>query len=301
MTEGQPRTVFLGTPETAVPALRALHELSRVVLVVTRPDRPRGRSGRPQAPPVKHVAEELGLPVAQTADRAGLAAVLAEAAPLDLGLVTAYGMILPPSLLDLPRLGMVNIHFSLLPRWRGAAPVQAAIRAGDEVTGVTLMQMDAGLDTGPILARETTPIGGIDTAGSLAGRLAEMASSIIRRHFHHLLEGRLQPVPQDESAATYAPALRADDRLLDLSTDAWQAARQVRSLAPRPGVVVSIDGAQFRLLEVEPDSRPLEPGVLLVEGEEVRLGTGRGSLRILTLQPPGRREMSAAAWLHGRR
>lgn len=295
------RTVFLGTPETAVPALRALHEVSDVVLVVTRPDRPRGRSGKPRPPPVKQAAEELGLSTAQPASRAELSAFLAGVVPFDLGLVTAFGMILPAPVLDLPALGMINLHFSLLPRWRGASPVQAAIRAGDETTGVTIMQMEAGLDTGPVLAAIPEPIAPTDNAGELSKRLAEVAALAVHRFFPALAAGELRPVPQDEDSATYAPVLTKDDRRLDLTVGARAAARQVRALAPRPGATVVLAGSEVRLLEVAPVTLNLAAGQLQVEGEDVLLGAGEGSLRLITLQPSGRREMSAQAFLRGYR
>jgi methionyl-tRNA formyltransferase len=294
------RTVFLGTPETAVPALGALQEVSDVVLVITRPDRPRGRSGTPQPPPIKEAAAAAGLPIGQPQNRAELSALLNSVTPFDLGLVTAYGMILPETLLQLPARGMVNLHFSLLPRWRGASPVQAALRAGDETTGVTLMQMEAGLDTGPVLAAIPETIHPNDHAGALGIRLAQAAAEVIHRYLPSLFEGKLVPVAQDGEAATHAPALTAAGRRLDLTQGFEYAARQVRALAPRPGATVAIGGDEVRLLEAAPVARPRPVGRLEMESGEVLLGAGDGSLRLITVQPSGRREMSAQAFVRGR-
>ena len=208
------RIVFLGTPGAAVPALDALVESTDVGLVVTRPDRPQGRSGRPQPSPVKVAAVENGLPIAQPEDRAGLAGALDDAGPFDLGVVVAFGMILDARALAMPRLGMLNAHFSLLPRWRGAAPVARALIAGDPMSGVTIIRLDEGLDTGPVLTAQAVDIGGEETAGELTSRLSGLAARLLSGVLPAYLAGELVPLPQSDEGATYASKLEPGDRPL---------------------------------------------------------------------------------------
>lgn len=290
---------FLGTPESAVPVLRALEAAAGVELVITRPDRAKGRSRVPQPPPVKEAAVELGLEVAQPATKGELDEVLA-GRPLDLGVVAAFGMIIPARTLARPVLGMVNIHFSVLPRWRGAAPVERAILAGDRTTGVTLMQMDAGLDTGPVLATWETSIGEDEAGGELTTRLAAAGAELLTIHLEALLAGRLAAGPQPEEGATYAPMLDTDETWLDVERDAASLAKAVRAFDPRPGARFSLDGEPFKVFRpsvVEPAVLP--PGALHATADGLLIGTGEGALLIAEVQPAGRRRMPAVDWLRG--
>ncbi|MDQ3138309.1 MAG: methionyl-tRNA formyltransferase, partial [Gemmatimonadota bacterium] len=232
------RIVFFGTPEFAVPSLRALlRERYPVVGVVTQPDRPRGRSRNTLvAPPVKLEAARAGIPVLQPASPLGdvFLAGVRRLEP-DLGIVVAYGHILRPAVLSLPRLGMVNVHASLLPRWRGAAPIQHAIAAGDRETGVSIMQMEAGLDSGPVLHRIATPIGIEETAGALAARLAELGATALVDALSLMSAGFAQPEVQDAGGATIAPKIDREAARLDWRRDATALSRQVRAFDPAPG------------------------------------------------------------------
>ena len=296
-----PRSVFMGTPEAAVPALRTLASISEVGLVVTRPDRPRGRSGRPQAPAVKEAALTLGLKVAQPARRSELLNFLTAQAPFDVGVVAAFGMVLPPSALALPRMGMINLHFSLLPRWRGAAPVVAAISAGDQETGVTLMKMDDGLDTGPVIATASVVIGDHETGGALASRLAVVGARLLAAHLSDWLEGTIPVVAQDPTRATTAPALKPQDRFLHLGSSAEEAARKVRALSPNPGAILNLDGQPHQILAAEAVRIQMEPGEVRLVNAEVLVGLASGGLRLSIIQPPGRRPLEVGSWLRGLR
>ncbi len=297
------RTAFLGTPSTALPSLRALREIAEVVLVVTRPDRPRGRSGKPQAPSVKQEALSHHLPLAQPASAAELRRELLEAAPLDVGVVVAFGMLLPPEILEIPRLGFVNVHFSLLPRWRGAAPVARAIQAGDTTTGVTLLQLDEGLDTGPILASRPTPIAPTETAGELGARLAELGAACLRAELPAFLAGDTIPRPQPDEGASYAAKLEPEEARLELERPAAELELTVRALSPRPGAYGMMGEDRFKVLRARrvEGAEPLSPGELRLEGERLVMGTGSGVLELIEVQPAGRRAMAGAAWARGRR
>ncbi len=296
-----PRSVFLGTPEAAVPALRTLASISEVVLVVTRPDRPRGRSGRPQPPAVKEAALALGLKVAQPAHRSELLDLLTAHAPLDIGVVTAFGMLIPPGALALPRAGMVNLHYSLLPRWRGAAPVVAAISAGDQESGVTLMKMDEGLDTGPVIAAASVVIGDEETGGALASRLAAVGSRLLAAHLSDWLAGSIPVVNQDSTRATIAPSLKPRDRILDLGLSGEEAARRVRALSPDPGAVLNLDGQPHQILAAEPVRIQMKPGEVRLFNGDLVVGFASGGLRLSIVQPPGRRPLDVRSWLRGLR
>jgi methionyl-tRNA formyltransferase len=291
----------MGTPETAVPVLQTLASITQVGLVVTRPDRPRGRSGRPQAPAVKEAASILGLTVAQPTDRSELMDLMTAHGPFEVGVVAAFGMLLPPSALALPRMGMINVHFSLLPRWRGAAPVVAAISAGDQETGVSLMKMDEGLDTGPVIAATPVVIGGEETGGALAGRLAVVGAELLATHLGGWLAGAIPAVAQDPSRATIAPSLKPKDRILDLGMSADKAARRVRALSPKPGAVLHLDGLPHQILAAEPVQIRMEPGEVRPANGGLLVGLASGGLRLLIIQPPGRRPLDVASWLRGLR
>lgn len=294
------RAVFLGTPEAAVPSLVALSEIAEVGLVVTRPDRPRGRSRRPQPPPVRRAAERMELATAQPADRAELVAAL-EPLDVEVGVVVAFGMLIPAGALALASAGFVNVHFSLLPRWRGAAPVERAIIAGDAETGVTLMQMDAGLDTGPIIAQRVTPIGATETGGELRERLAAMGAALLRAALPDWMAGRLVASPQPDTGVTYAAKLDPADRLVGPGMSLHEFTSRVRALAPQPGARLWIEGEPHKLLAVSPGEMRVPPGVWHDgAGGTPLLGLADGAVRIDELQPPGKRPMSGAAWRRGR-
>ena len=299
--------VFAGTPEFAVPSLRVLAAgPHRVAAVYTRPDRPVGRGRRVAASAVKTAAIELGLPVEQPESfrEPAARARLAGYRP-DLLVVAAFGLILPPDILAVPPAGCINVHASLLPRWRGAAPVQHALLAGDIETGATIMSMDAGIDTGCILLARACPIGPEDTGGSLTERLAGIGARALGEAMAGLAAGRLQPRPQDEAAATLAPRIRKADALMDWSRDARDLERMVRAFDPWPVAFTFAGEDPLRILRAEsvagahPGSPA--PGTVVRAGEpgiEVQAGAGR--LRVLRLQRPGRQPMNAREFLNGR-
>jgi methionyl-tRNA formyltransferase len=301
------RIAFLGTAGFAVPSLRACLDAGHdVAAVVTQPDRP-GDRGRPAPRPVGDLARERGVPLLQPS-RIREPAATAEV--LDLGVdalvVAAYGQILPAALLDGPRLGGVNVHASLLPRWRGASPVAAAILAGDAETGVSIMRMDVGLDTGPVYAMRATPIGATETTPRLTHRLALLGADLLVEVLAVLERGGLDPQPQDDAAATLAPRLRREDGRVDWSEmGAVEIDRRVRALDPWPGVVAPLAGAEVRLLAGEPLSTGDGAGpvgtVLRTDRQVAEVATRDGVYAVHRVQPPGRRAMDAAAYLRGRR
>ncbi len=246
------RALLLGTPEAALPALRILEPLVELVAVVTRPDRPRGRSGRPRPSPVKDAALERGLEVLQPETAGELDAMVSGLAPLDVAVVVAFGMLVPAATLRRPHRGFVNIHFSLLPRWRGAAPVERAILAGDESTGVTLMVLDEGLDTGPVLAVEATPIGPDENRAELTDRLATLGAGLLADTLPGFLAGEIRPEPQAEDGVTVASRLEQRDRWLDPAGSAVDLLRRVRAMAPRPGAYAMTAGSRIQILGARP-------------------------------------------------
>lgn len=285
----------MGTAEFAVPSLRALVRAGHdVALVVTQPDRP-GHRLRLSAPPVKVVAQELGLDVAQP-ERVREPSVHARVAAVrpHVLAVAAYGQIVPRSLLDLPRRGPVNVHGSLLPRWRGAAPVAAAILAGDSVTGVTIMRMDEQLDHGPILAQSSTPIGEHEDAVALTARLAGLGAELLVETLPRLAD--LEPQVQDEALATYAPKLQRGDGELDWDVDAVELDRRLRGLRPWPGVTLPFRGRRVKVLAGRPANGSGEPGAILgTPRDGVEVACGRGSFVLVTVQAPGSRPVPARA------
>ena len=294
--------VFLGTPVPAVPALRALSSRAEVALVVTRGDRRRGRSSGRTPSPVKAAAVELGLPTACPENRAELEEALRWAVPFRIGVVVAYGMLLTRPMLDLAQVGFVNAHFSLLPRWRGAAPVAAAIRAGDPATGVSLMRVTEGLDAGPVIGVAQVPIGDADTRGSLTDRLADEAAQLLSGKLAGLMEGDIQGKRQDAADATYAPRLTAEDARIDPARPAEELARRIRAVSPRPGAFARWNRNRMRILGIRwapAPPRALTPGELAVVSGELWCGTGDGGLVLEAIQPPGRRVMSGSAWANG--
>lgn len=310
MSKPRPRSIFFGTPDFAVPIAEATAAVTELLAVVTQPDRPKGRGRELAMPAVKRWALERGLPVLQpTKLRDGVLAVeLAKLAP-DVAVVAAYGRILPKDLLELPRLGCLNVHGSLLPKYRGAAPIQWAIADGEAKTGVTLMQMDEGLDTGDMLAIREVPIGPEDTAGSMHDTLAQLGGELIRAELPRFFAGELDPVKQDDEQATLAPILSREDGRLRFDQEARLLASRVRGFHPWPGAFTYLAAGEKELLKVSGAAAAQRP-----EGEEgaqpgtvislrpLLVATGDGAaLELLEVQPEGRRRMSAAELVAGRR
>ncbi len=293
----------MGSPEFALPSLHALTARYDVVGVVTQPDRAAGRGRSLKPPPVKLLAQELGLEVLQPERLRAPEAVeaLRRLAP-DLIVVAAYGQILRPEVLSLPPFGCLNVHASLLPRWRGASPIQHAILAGDDETGVTIMKMDEGLDTGPILAQRATPIAAEETAGSLAERLAQLGADLLLEILPAYLSGEIQPQPQPAEGVTYAPLLKKEDGRLDLTRPADELSRQVRAFSPWPGAFIEWQGAPLRILRARPSLEESPgPGIRLKVQGRAALGTGQGILILEEVQPAGRNRMASQAFLAGAR
>ena len=299
------RLVFMGTPEFAVPSLRAVAERYEVPLVVTQPDRPAGRSRALRPPPVKVAAQALGLPVYQPDSLRGPEAVARlEAARPDAIVVAAYGEILRQNVLSLPPRGCVNVHASLLPRHRGAAPVAAAILAGDRETGVTIMLMDAGMDTGPILGRARERIRPDDTTGTLTARLAELGARTLVEVLPRWLAGEIEPQAQDNSQATYAPRVTKEDGLIDWSEAAEVIERKVRAFDPWPGAYTYWQGRRLRIVRagvVEDWCGGEEPGTVLETAQGAAVATGSGALLLRELQLEGRCCVGCAEFLRGQR
>jgi methionyl-tRNA formyltransferase len=292
------RIVFFGTPEEALPALEALQRQHQVELVVTQPDRPRGRSGRPQPTPVKTFATDAGIPVVQPQTRAELATSLPPDA--ELGVVVAFGRILRPEVLAAFRHGLLNIHFSLLPRWRGAAPVARALMAGDTMTGVTIIRLDDGLDTGPVLTAKAVDIGPEENAGQLTDRLAEVGAALLARSLPRYVEGSLVPVVQSSEGASYAGKLQPVDRILDQDGDQAVFLGRVRGLAPSPGALLTIDGESVKVLNAVPvESCPPE-GSWEAQEEGPVVNVGGSGVALTVLQSPGKRAQSGGDWVRGR-
>jgi len=296
------RIVFAGTPDFAVPALEALHAAGHeVVAVYAQPDRPAGRGQAVTAGPVKRCAQALGLAVVQPATlRSPEAVARLREHEADLMVVAAYGLILPPAVLEAPRLGCWNIHASLLPRWRGAAPIHRALLAGDALTGITIMQMDAGLDTGPMLLERPVPIGAREDGGSLHDRLAALGAEAIVAAIAGFQAGRLAPVPQPAEGVTYASKIRKDEARIDWATPADAIDRQVRAFNPWPVAETRWQDRQLRVWAAEPVSAASgEPGeVLEAAGGRIVVAAGEGALGLTRVQLAGRRAMTAAEFLN---
>jgi methionyl-tRNA formyltransferase len=292
------RLAFMGSPEFALPALDALKAAGHTIAAVyCQPPRPAGRGHHAQPCAVQRAAEALGLCVRtperlrhETATHAAFAAL-----HLDAAVVCAYGLILPEPMLTAPRLGCLNIHASLLPRWRGAAPIQAAILAGDHESGVSIMRMDAGLDTGPLLLQQAVPLSPTETAASLHDRLAELGAHLVLRALEEQPEAR----PQPAAGATYAPRLTRADGRLDWRQPAALLERRVRALNPWPGTFTSAGGVPLKVLQARLEAGRGEPGTLL--DDSLLVACGEDALRLLRVQAPGRAALDADAFLRGRR
>lgn len=290
------RLVFMGSPGFAVPALKALHGAGHdVVAVYCQPPRPVGRGHRIHKCPVHEAADGLGLAVRtperlrrDDAERAYFRSL-----DLDVAVVAAYGQILPPDMLATPRRGCINIHASLLPRWRGAAPIHAAVLAGDAQTGVTIMQMDEGLDTGAMLLAESLPIGPDDTTADLHDRLAALGASLILK----ALQADCIPVPQPETGATYAPKLSKADAVIDWSEPAESILRRIRAFQPWPGTETRLDGETLKIMWAHAAAGHGEPGTVL--DDHLTIACGEAAIRPTLVQRAGRAAMPAEAFLRG--
>lgn len=296
------RIIFMGTPDFAVPALRALHDAGHeLVCVYTQPPRPGGRRGKELTPtPVHRAAEGLGIPVRHPVSLKGAEAQTDFAAlRADVAVVAAYGLILPQAVLDAPRLGCLNIHASILPRWRGAAPIQRAILAGDEQTGVTIMQMEAGLDTGPMLAVLRTPIND-KTTGELTEELAELGAGLMVEVLANL--SGFAPQAQDDALACYAPKVDKAETRIDWTATADSIERQVRAFAPAPGAWFELDGERVKLLRVELADGQGAPGEVLDNDLAIACGADDswGAIRPTRLQRAGKPAMDRGDFLRGR-
>jgi methionyl-tRNA formyltransferase len=294
------RVVFAGTPPFAARALEDIKAAGHEIpLVLTQPDRPAGRGLRLSESAVSEAAARLAIPVGKFPSLKGPEALAAlQAARPDVIVVAAYGLMLPRDVLSLPPRGCVNIHASLLPRWRGAAPIQRAILAGDEMTGITIMKMDEGLDTGPMLLRAELPISGIDTAASLASALAKLGGVAIVRALDALPS--LEPLAQDASRATYARKIVKEEARIDWSLDCREIDRSVRAFNPAPGAETTLGAQKLKLWETRISDATGAPGAVLVcEGDRLLIACGKGALEILLLQRAGGRRMGARDFLAG--
>ena len=298
-----PRIVFMGTPDFAAASLRACLKLGEVVAVVTQPDKPRGRGQEVSVSPVKALALEKGIPVLQPPKIRGtpFAAELA-AFDADVAVVAAYGKILPKDVLDTPRAGCVNVHGSLLPRYRGAAPIQWAIANGDPVTGVCLMKMDEGMDTGAVFARAETPIAEGETSPALYEKLQAVGAALLTEHLLPYLEGQRPPQPQPSEGVVMAPMIKKEDGRLDFSRAAISLERRLRAFTPWPGLYCSYQGQVLKLLQVKVGQGTGAPGEVLAAGKDgIELACAQGSLVVTQLQPEGKRPMDAAGFLSSRK
>ncbi len=302
------KIVFMGTPDFAVPSLKALIDTStqnnwQVVGVVTQPDRPKGRGKKLTSPPVKVAAEAAGVPVfqPQTLKTDEAFAQLAALQP-DLIVVAAFGQILRKNVLDLPRHGCLNVHASLLPRWRGASPITAAIQAGDTETGVTIMQMDVGLDTGPMIAKKVQPITTSHTTGTLTPELAQTGATLLVETLPAWLAGDITAQPQDDALLTMTRLLKKQHGALDWTQSATELEHKIRAFSPWPGTFTHGPRGQIKILEVavaQGINSDTSPGTLFKHQKEFYVATGQGVLRLITVQPAGKKPMTVQAMLNG--
>ncbi|MEZ4450749.1 MAG: methionyl-tRNA formyltransferase [Nannocystaceae bacterium] len=299
------RAAFMGSPDFAVPSLHACARACDLRVVVSQPDRPAGRGRKLAAPAVKVAAEALGVPVLQPIKvRDGTLAAALRAEDLDVIVVAAYGRILPPAILEIPRLGCINVHASLLPRWRGAAPIQRAVLAGDLETGVAIMKMEEGLDTGPVYRMVSTPIDGGETSGELFVRLAELGGAVLGEFLAALPEVP-PPTPQDDRLATVAPMLRKEEGRIEWSRPAQALVDHVRGMDPWPIALTTRGDEELRVFGAALSERPRPEeaaagAVLAVDRAGVHVACGEGVIRIAELQPAGKRRMPAQAYNAGR-
>jgi methionyl-tRNA formyltransferase len=297
--------LFFGTPDFAVPSLEALAASRHdVALVVTQPDRPSGRGMRMQRPAVAERAMELGFPVRQPATiRSDEFLQSVRELRADVGVVIAYGKILPKKLLEIPPLGFINVHGSLLPKYRGAAPIQRAIESGEKKTGITIMQLDEEMDHGPLFATSETRIGRDERAPELFRRLAREGAALLVETLDAIERGEIEPVPQDHARATYAPRIEKQEGEVDWSEPARRIYDRFRAFWPWPGVSFVAEGERVKLLEIEPVEGPAtaRPGTIVEIDGGVVVATGKGALRIVEVQRPGRKATAASDYVRGRR
>jgi len=297
------RVVFMGTPEFAVPSLDALARTEEVTLVVTNPDRPSGRGRALAAPPVKREAQRLGIPVTQpekARDPGSVARIAAERPGLIV--VVAYGQILPPSILDIPEYGCINVHASLLPRYRGAAPINWAIARGERVTGVTIMKMDPGMDTGPMLHVREMAIGEDDTAETMFPKLSSLGAQALVEALGKLREGTLAETPQDGNLATYAPMIKKEHGRIDWGKSAREVRDLVRGMTPWPSAFTDHEGKTLKILAASVREGGGRPGeILSVDRDGIVVACGEDALLLDKVQPEGGRTMSSRDFAQGRR
>ena len=295
------RIVFIGTGEIGVPALQALlNSEHEVVAVVTQPDKPAGRDQRIEAPPIKKEIAKTKVPILQPARIKDPQAIeeIRRFAP-DVIVVAAYGQILPSGVLEIPRLACLNLHASLLPRWRGAAPIQAAIAAGESETGITVMYMAEGLDTGDILLQRTVEIRPNDTGGSLHDRLAQIAPEPLLESLQLLAAGNAPRIPQENACATYAPKLKREHGKIDWSQSAEAIERKIRAYNPWPGAFMRVGLQNLKIFSASVVDSNGEPGEILLSDKELIVATGKDALSLALVQLEGKRQMSAAEFLRG--
>ncbi len=292
--------VFMGTPDFAVPILKSLVEHYTVIGVVTQPDRPSGRKQQIHISPIKQVALDHHIPVFQPERlrRPEAIAELKQWQP-DVYVVAAFGQILPQSVLDIPKYGSINVHASLLPRWRGAAPIQAVIRAGDRETGVTIMKMDAGLDTGPMLKMRSIPISANETGESLHDKLSVLGAELLMETLPGYLNGTILPRPQPEAGITVASQVRKEEGNIDWSQEAVVIERLIRAFTPWPGTFSFFNGQQLKILNASIVEGSAAPGKVVNAAEGIAVGTGQGLLRLRTIQLAGRKAMAVEEFVKG--
>ena len=292
----------MGSPDFSLPTLRALANAYEVIGVVTQPDRASGRGRELKPPPVKLLAQELGIPPIQPEKlRQPEAMEQLRLWNPDLIVVAAFGQILKKDVLYLPRFGSINVHASLLPRWRGAAPIHAAILNGDNETGITIMKMDVGLDTGPILAQRSIPLTRDDTAGSVSENLSRLGADLLIETLPGYFSGEIEPTPQPEEGMTYAPMLKKEEGQLDFTQQANELERRVRAFNPWPGAFLDVDGTVLKIHRAHAAEGNAEAGQRLIVDNQPAVGAGNGLLILDEVQPAGKRSMSGKSFLAGAR
>jgi len=297
------RVIFLGSPAFALPSLQALVKTFNVVGIVTQPDRPAGRGRELKSPPVKKIAKELGIPLIQS-ENIHKPSSLNQLSEWDaeILIVAAFGQILKKDVLELTEYGCINVHASLLPRWRGAAPINAAIYHGDEDTGITIMKMDEGLDTGMIISQQVIPILEADNAGTLSEKLADLGGEMLLDTLPRYISGEITPLPQDDSKATYAPMLKKEDGHLDFTQSAEQLSRKIRAYYPWPGTFMKWGEQNLKIHKAHfSNQKSGEPGHTIKHGNLPAVFTADGILILDEVQPAGKKRMSGQIFLNGAR
>jgi methionyl-tRNA formyltransferase len=296
------KLVFAGSPAAAVPSLRSLAASDHdVTAVITREDSPVGRRGTLTETPVADAANQLGLPVIKADRLSGAATDAVTALAPDLGVIVAYGGLVREPLLSAPRLGWINLHFSLLPRWRGAAPVQRAIMAGDDITGASVFHLVPELDAGDVYGQLTQPVGAVETAGHLLESLAQSGAELLLRVVNNLADGTARAESQ-VGDVTIAPKLVQQDGRIDWTASSLAASNLIRGVTPEPGAFTTVDGARLKILDavIARDAPQLQPGTLVLDGRRLLVGTATDPLELVRVQPAGRNAMAAADWWRGR-